>query len=389
MSLSKVDVVITNGNLGIVSANEDGIAGLIASGTATVNMPLNTGKPIFGTAGLVALGITAATHPSAYRHVQEFYAENREGLELWLMLCNPTNSMTDICDKNNLFAKKLVKDSGNRIRLVMITRDPDVSYTPTIQDGLDKDCYDALIKAQELAENFASFAESSPMRILIEGRSFTGNEADLADLHSMAFNRVGVVLMSSKNDGSSSVGLALGRKAGNPVQRKISRVKDGALPITECYVGATNVKGYAGVSLIHDKGFITARTFAKKTGFYFTSDKMATAETDDYGSLARGCIIDKAHIIAYQTFVEELDDEVDIDDDGKIDAGVLKNLEAKIENRINISMAGEISSFDAYINPAQNVISTNTIEIEMNIIPKGYSTNIKVKLGFKNPALTN
>ena len=388
MGLNKVDVEITNGNLGQVASNTDGITGFVVSGTATSQMPLNSGKVIFFTSDLAGLGITQTSHPAAYRHVTEFYAE-KEGQELWLMLCSPTTTMTAICDKNNNYAKKLVKDSGNRVRLIGITREPGSGYTPTIQGGLDKDCYDALVKAHELAEYFASYEESSPLRILIEARSFTGNAADLTDLTTMDYNRAGLVLMSSKNDGSSSVALALGRKAGHPVHRKISRTRSGALPITECYVGTTSVKGYSGVSLIHDKGFITARTFAKKTGFYFTSDRMATALTDDYSSLARGCVIDKAHIIAYATYTEELDDDVQVDANGRIAPGVLKTLEAEIENAVNTSMAGEISSFDAFIDANQNVLSTNETEIEMNVVPVGYNSNIKVKLGFKNPALTN
>lgn len=388
MGLTNVDVEETNGNLGAVASNTDGISGFIVSGTATGSMPLNTGKVIFFTSDLAGLGITATTHPAAYRHITEFYAE-KEGQELWLMLCNPTTTMKDICDKNNAYAKKLVKDSGNRVRNLFITREPGSGYTPVMQGGLDKDCYDALAKAHELATYFASFEESSPLRVLIEGRSFTGNAADLTDLTTMTYNRAGIVLMSSKPDGSSSVGLAAGRKAGHPVQRKISRVRSGALPIDECYVGATSVKGYSGVALIHDKGFITARTFPKRSGFYFSGDRMATALTDDYSSWARGCVIDKAHIIALNVYTEELDEEVDIDDSGRIAPGILKTLEAEIENSINTSMAGEISSFDAYIDPQQNVLSTSQTEIEMNIIPKGYNSTIKVKLGFKNPALTN
>lgn len=385
--LPEVDVEITNGNLGQVTSNTDGISGFIVSGTATADMPLNTGKPIFFTSDLATLGLAEDTHAAAYRHVKEFYAE-KEGQELWLMLCASTTTLTNICDKNNNYAKKLVKDSGNRVRNLYITREPGVGYTPTISAGLDADCYTALTKAHELAEYFASTVECSPIRVLVEARSFTGVAADLTDLTTMTKNRAGLILMSSKNDGSSSVGLYAGRKANNPVQRKPSRVKDGALPIDVCYVGTTNVKGYSGISLIHDKGFITARTFPKKTGFYFTSDRMATSLTDDYSSHSRGCVIDKAQIIAYAVYTEELDDDIDIDTNGRIAPGVIKSLEAKIENTVNLSMTGEISSFDAYINPYQNVLSTNTTEIEMNVVPKGYNSTIKVKLGFKNPALT-
>lgn len=385
---NNVDIELTNGNLGQVASNTDGITGLIGSGTATGTLALNAGRAIFSLKDAEDLGITPTTHAALHRHISEFYAEKSKQ-ELWLMICNPTTTMSNICDKNNNFAKKLVKDSDNRVRLLVITRDAGTGYTPTIENGLDKDCYDAIPKAQQLAEHFAGTDESSPVRVLIEAKHFNGNAGDLLSLKTMQNNRVGVVLMSSKSDGSSSVCLAAGRKSAHPVHRKISRTRSGALPITECYVGSAPVKTFAGLEMIHDKGFITARTFAKKSGYYFTSDHMATADTDDYSSLARGCVIDKAQIIAYSVFVEELDEEIDVDDNGQIAPGIIKTLEANIENAINIGMVGEISNFDAYIDANQNVLATNETEIELNVIPKGYNSNIKIKLGFKNPALNN
>lgn len=387
MPFNEVLVELTNGNLGQVTSINDGISGLIVSGTATSEMPLNTARVIYGLKDLQGLGITEESHPSVFRHVKEFYAE-QSGQELWLMLCNPTVSLEDICDKDNAYAHKLVKDSGNRVRLLGVTRTPPEEYEATIEGGIDKDCYDALAKAHALAEHFAA-NESSPLRILIEAHSFTGNAGNLTDLKTMAYPRAGLVLMSSVSDGSSSVGMAMGRKATQPVQRKISRTRTGPLPLTECYVGATKVAGYSGAVMIHDKGFITARTYPKKTGYYFTSDHMATSDTDDYNSLARGCVIDKSHIIAYDVFMQEIDEEVVVDSAGRIATGIIKTLEANIENAINIAMAGEISSFDVFINPAQNVLSTNKIVVEMNIIPVGYSSSIKVLLGFKNPALAS
>jgi len=385
MSLPNVLVNITNGNLGLAGSNEDGVAGLISSGVATTQMPLLTPKVIFGTQDLIALGVTSESNPGLVRHVQEFYTEGREGQELWIMTVAATVSMEDISDKTKDYAKKLLNAANGRIHILGITRTPSESYTPVINNGLDVDSYNALTKADDLCSTFA--ASNSPLRALIEARSFSGNEVDLEDLHTRTNNRAGLVLLSTVNDGSSSVGLVLGRMAGNPVQRKISRVKDGALPVTSCYAGNKDIDTYNGVSLIHDKGFITARTFFNKSGFYISDDPTATALTDDYSSFSNGRVIDKAHRIAYDVYVNELNDEVPVTADGKINPGTLKSLEAKIITRTNLDMAGEISAFNASIDPDQNVISLGKIVIKLSVTPVGYNKNIQVDLGFSNPSL--
>jgi hypothetical protein len=116
---------------------------------------------------------------------------------------------------------------------------------------------------------------------------------------------------------------------------------------------------------------------------------MCTATTDDYSMLARGRVIDKAHILAYTTFVQVVDDEVPVNTDGTLDAGFCKWLSQQIVNQVNNTMTAnkEISSISCYIDPAQNILSTNQLSVVLNIVPVGYATNIEVVLGFSNPSI--
>ena len=115
---------------------------------------------------------------------------------------------------------------------------------------------------------------------------------------------------------------------------------------------------------------------------------MLTVSTDDYCMLARGRIVDKMHVLAYTTFVQEIDDEVPVNADGTLDAGFCKWLSQQIVNQINNTMTAnrEISSITCYINPAQNILSTNQLNIALSAVPVGYATNIDITLGFNNPA---
>jgi len=115
---------------------------------------------------------------------------------------------------------------------------------------------------------------------------------------------------------------------------------------------------------------------------------MLTATTDDYSMLSRGRVIDKAHILAYTTFVQEVDDEVPVNTDGTLDAGFCKWLSQQIVNQVNNTMTAnkEISSVSCYIDPSQNILSTNTLNVSLSITPVGYATDIAITLGFENPA---
>lgn len=94
-------------------------------------------------------------------------------------------------------------------------------------------------------------------------------------------------------------------------------------------------------------------------------------------------------MIAYQVYIEEIDDEILVTPEGLIHPGLIKTWEGNIYNAVKEQMlAGkELSDFTAFIDPTQNVISTNELEIILRPTPVGYSSDIEVKIGFLNPAL--
>jgi hypothetical protein len=388
MGLPKVAITLGNGNLGASVATDDGVAGLVLTGVATASLPLGTPKLIFSLNDAQGFGILATgSNASAHRHIREFYDMAGEGAELYIMTVADTVTLTQMADLTNANgALKLLDAAQGRIRLLGLTRTPASSYIPGLLDGLDKDSLDAITKAQQLALSYGT--QYKPVRVLIEGRKLdTTNLAVLKDLRTYTANHAGIVIGSTINDGSASVGLVLGRAASIPVQRNIGRVKDGALPILAAYVNTAKAEDLTSGDLLHDKGYIFLRTFVGRSGYYLNDDPMCAPVTDDYSQLALGRVIDKATIVAYQTYVEELNDEITIDANGKISVPVIKYLQNKIESAVNLAMVDEISSFSAYIDANQNVLSTGKLTVKAAIVPMGYTKTIEVLLGFTNPAL--
>jgi len=296
-----------------------------------------------------------------------------------------------IADKTNANgAIKLLNFAAGKIKVLGILTDDTAVYTGgtglSQTHSINDDVYTAASNMQLLAAQF--FAQETPFRAVIGGTSYNGTATGLTDGTTMSNNRVAILIGDTVSGNGAAVGLLLGRLAVIPVQRKISRVKTGALTNTTAYIGTVLAEQYTDTSVLNDKAFITFRTFPNKSGYYFTGDPTRTATTDDFDTVARGRVIDKAHILAYAVYVNEVDDEVPVNADGTLNAGYCKYLEQQIINQINLLMTAnnEISAVDAFVDPAQNVLATNTVNVVLKITPVGYSTEINVTLGFKNPA---
>jgi hypothetical protein len=186
---------------------------------------------------------------------------------------------------------------------------------------------------------------------------------------------------------SAAMGLCLGTIAALPVQRKISRVRNGALSNNTAYLASVPLVCTNGdIATLLGKGFITFTAYAQNAGFYWSGDSMLTATTDDYQFLARGRVIDKAFIIAYSTYLQEVDNELPLNTDGTgtMVSTYVAYLQQEIIDAIGNAMlpGKEISGVSCFIDPAQDVVTANEVTIVLSITPVGYSDVINISLGF-------
>jgi Protein of unknown function (DUF2586) len=389
MAYPKVQINVTNGGLGSTTQTSDGVVGLVLQGVAASGLAIATSKQIFSLKEAESVGITAAYDTAnsvkVWQQIREYYNEAGTGAELWIMLLSQALTLQAICDKSNAYAKKLLDDGNGRIKVLSIARNPASGYTPTVTAGIDADVINALTTAQALAEEQA--AAFQPVRIVLPGHAYQGNTTTLSDLKQQTKNRV-AVLIGGTSAGFVSTGLLLGRLSKIPVQRSVGRVKDGALAITSCFLGAANIDSVSTLSeAIHNKGYIVFRKHLSKAGYYFTSDPTAVADTDDYSTLKNGRVIDKAIAIAYEVYLNEIQDEISLKD-GKLHPAIVKADERRILTAIENQMLNNqnISGAEVSINPAQNVLATGIYSVDLRLIPVGYKEQIIINLGFQNPA---
>lgn len=380
--IPKVTISLANGQIGGAVATGDNVTGVVLTGTGSGTVALLTPKKVVSLADGIAQGFTEADEPNAYRFIKEFYSiAGTLGVPVYIMITANTATLVTLCDKDNASGlKKLVDFSQGTIRVAAVARTPAGGYTPDPVTFIDIDAVTAATNAQAFVAD--RFAKHQPLRIVIAARVHAPANVTVYVPNTGATNGVALALGGTVNDGSVSLGLILGRIAATPVHRNIGRVKDGALPVDTLYIGATKVEDYAAIGTRIDEGYITFATYPQKAGYFISDDPMAVAATDDYRYLAHGRVIDKASIIAYQTYINELKDDVELDGNGKLDPIVIRHLEGLIENNINLAMSENISAVGVFIDPDQNLVTSSALKVKLRLTPKGYLKEIEVEIGF-------
>lgn len=381
MSLPKVSILYSNGNL-LQDVNAvDGIAALC--GTGYTPALLGVPKTVYSLQDAEGQGFTETAEPAMHRHLQEFYGEVGGNQELHIMVLPDSVTMSHMLDDTYAAgAKKLIGDAQGKVRLLGVFHTPPAGYNGG-SDFIDVQVAAAITNSKVFAQ--ARLTELTPLRILIEGRVQNPTAANTLQPNTSSNGFAGVVLGGSLNDGSASVGLALGRAVKYGAHIKLGKVANGPLSISTAYIGNQEIKDVANLTTLHDAGFISFMQHPQKAGFYFGIDHMSSI--DDYRLLAYGRVVDKAAVIAAAVYVEDLESEVAVDADGKINHSYLSHLEAKITQQINAAMSDQISGLDVYINPSQDVINTGKLTIKLRVRPFGYTSFIDIDLGLVAPAI--
>ena len=387
MALPNIHITVNRSGLGQIAYTNDGIMGLIVSGASSGDLEVGKAYAIYGLADAERLGVEQeGDNAAAWKQIKEFYDEAGNGIKLWAIL-NGDNLMSTAVSGTTSTLSKLITAGAGEISAVGICRGK--NHTGTIVNGLDEDVAVTMAAVQIAANNFQE--QIMPFSAIIDGVGFTGDENTVANLHEGTKHRCSVLLAASQSDEVASIGQLLGRLASIPVQRKISRVKNGELTNLEGYLtdGESAVNRVGALNVLHDKGYIVYRTFPGRSGFFYSGDPTATLVTDDLNMISRNRIIDKVLKIAYSTYMEELDDDIPVTEEGTLHPAVSSYLQSKVEQQVNGNMIDEISSFSAFVDPNQNILSGTPLEIQLAIIPKGYLNTINVTIGFSNPLLND
>ena len=392
MTLPKVTINIESGGLGRIPSLADGTAALLLTGKkdksgSSSDKLYTSSHVVYSLAEAKKLLSADEQAENAYSQIENFYQTAGEGAELWLRLIPSDETFANVCKADGPAEQLLLKAKG-AVRLLGLSHIELTGNKPSAaKDGIEGNITDGITQAQALAKRTASTHQ--PIHVIVAGH-YVKTLADLKDYKEATNDRVSV-LISGTATGSryAALGLVLGTLARLPVQRSLARVKNGALPVSVAtFTDGKSIEDYsAGLfSTLHTKRYLFFRNYIGLSGYYIADDLSLVAPTSDFATIANRRVIDKALRLAYTTYIEELAEEI-ILEDGKLSDANVKYLEGKLENVLNETMtnAGEVSAVSVFIDPTQNVLSTEKLNVELRLTPVGYTKEIIVSLGFTNP----
>ena len=137
-------------------------------------------------------------------------------------------------------------------------------------------------------------------------------------------------------------------------------------------------------------GFSTLRTFAGINGFFITGGHMFVAQTSDYFNVQNRRVMDAACTQTYASMLFFLNSALLVNkSNGTIAETSAQNIEGKAGGELNqaILAPGFCTSTSLVVDRSNNVLSTNTLNVTVAIVPLAYAKTINATLTFTNPGL--
>jgi hypothetical protein len=377
------DVVINklSGGLGRRNPEQDMVSGLLFDdyAIASTEFPYDTVKRLASLEDAEALGITAGYDidgQSAYYQIQQFFRMNPSG-DLYIMKTKAT-SYKAVAGK----ALDMQEKANGNIRQLAII----YSGTATFEDTKD-----AVAVAQTQAG--LAYTDDMPFEVILEGKGF--NVPDATSLAELNAENVSVVIAMDVEKAvaypnSAAVGLALGAISKAKVSENIAWIEKFNLTgegfAKAGFVGGEEVKSLGTLSDLNEKRYIFARTHTGLPGVYFNDSATCTTGTSDFAYVENNRTINKATRLLRAALLPKLASPVLVDIDGKLPQSVSKSFEGLCRSALEGMIANqEVSAFDVYVDPKQNILATSELKVKAEITPVGTARKIMVDLGFKNP----
>jgi hypothetical protein len=419
MSYNSFKVIRNNGALGRRTPSDYKIMGLVGTGVAVAGkLALGTVYTLKSTVDANLIGLDAAYDTTnnilVYHHIARFFMREPSG-ELRFMLAAQTVSLTDLVDKNNQYAKKVLKDGQGKVKWCAIFRNPATGYTPVLTTGLDGDVLTAVPKAQELYEDEAQYFRFSGF--LIEGRQFNGTTALAKDLRTLLSTNVSVTILQDPAVAGANaawakyaaVGDILGLKAKADISQDFGELIED-FNLTNAANSAFIDIGLSSGQLISDmqdtdmitldqKGYIFGSPVPTIDGFYVNDTHTCDVLADnDYAYIENNSVIEAATSLAQAAIIRKTKSRLLINSTTGL---LLPEIKTSLENDLRASLnplvdSGDISGgVDAQIPDqyqdedgntiTQNLLANSNIFYELTFVPVAIGRSITLRIGFNNP----
>jgi hypothetical protein len=389
MGLSTVTVNVGQGGLGRRAPNQDKISGLLffndtlPSGFASDDRV----KKVFSLEEAEDLGVldSVSAHQIEHYHISEYFRINPEG-ELWLgYFAVPGGSydFTEIATMQ-IAASGEIRQMGVYAGALTYA----TSQLTTIQ---------GIISGMDAAYKQFSVLYAANMEAItaVSGWSSVGDARTLSapkvtPIAGQDGGGAGAALYVSKSQSITFLGAALGAVSKASVEQSIGNpenfnLSDGTELEVPALANGDLVTDLTSTALggIKDDGYLVLRKYTPDiAGTYAERCPTAVAATNDFAWIETNRAVDKAIRLIRSLLIPQLNSNLYLNSDGTLRndtvgffqdlaQGVLEGMEAD----------GEISTGEASVNPAQDVLSTSTLTISVQIVPVGIAETIVLNIG--------
>ncbi len=314
-------------------------------------------------------------------HISEFFRINPGGA-LWVM-------MADVPTTYTFEEVAILQNSANgdlrQIGVLVHTTSLDTNHILSLQSVAEQLEQEHKPVSLILAPNIKNISDLSTLPDLhgyeankvsvVIGQDGSGKGGKLFSLRPYSITALGALLGTvSKSKVSEDIGWVAKYKASD-VELDVATIANGQI-VSNIPVNLLN--------LLDEKGYVFLRKHIGLTGSYWNFGWTADEITSDYNTIERNRTIDKA-IRGVRTYIlPALNGPVKVDSDtGKLDITFIKYLESEAGKALlQMQKDGEISGYSVFIDPEQNVLSTNRVDIVFKIVPVGIAKEIVAKIGY-------
>lgn len=393
--ISAITVNKGSGGLGRRPASNDGVSAFIfynaspPTGFATDNI-----QQVFSLEEAEDLGIvdTAAAFEVYHYQVSEFFRINPTGT-LWIGFFGVPVGAPDFAEIGTMqaFAQGAINIFGIYASDFRTYADSDVDAA-----GAEMDAIEALNQPAIclLAEDLSAVLDAN-IATLTDLR--TKSEPDVAVLTHQDgdASSTGAALFTSKGYSIQALGATMGATSKAAVQQSIGNPENFNLLGTEllepAFGNGTLNKDLTTtvLSALIDRGYTIMRDYLPNlSGTYSERMPMAVALTSDYAFVENRRVVHKAQRLLVSAYLPKLNSNVFFNEDGTITDISLEALKDVGTTVIEaMQAAGNISQGEVIIDPAQDVLSTSTLEVSARILPVGVAQYITININLV-PSLT-
>lgn len=171
------------------------------------------------------------------------------------------------------------------------------------------------------------------------------------------------------------------RRATRPIGESSQRVRSGSLPGLGELTFDGNLYGA-------NTRYASLRTIDGREGIYASDWPMMSVIGSDYDAVQAREVADEAARIGNLAFQEYLGDDIPVD---ALTGFILETealaLEAYVGGRVQAALGSNASGIRIHVDRTINILSTKSFEGDLSVIPLGYMREIRLRVGYVNPAL--